>query len=368
MLYIGLMSGTSMDAIDAALVDLSGDRPELIASHDHPIPSAIVARLQCLASESFAIEELGEIDFVLGELFADAAIALLDTAGTHPSTIAAIGSHGQTVHHRPTGPSPFTIQLGDANVIAERTGITTVADFRRRDMAAGGQGAPLVPAYHQHVFRSGKTNRVVLNLGGIANFTVLPSDPTLPVTGFDTGPGNALMDTWALTQGRGRFDVDGVWARSGNVRRQLLQAMLADHYFQMPPPKSTGREYFSRRWIENVLAASNSSGLSPQDVQCTLAELTAVTIGIALSHLDPSPEEIYACGGGTRNPFLMERVRDRCSGYRVGTTAELGADPEWVEAMAFAWLAMRTISGEPGNITTVTGARHPVILGGIYQR
>jgi len=366
MFHIGLMSGTSMDAIDAALVDFGGDNPRLVATRAHPLPANITSRTRNLAHSPHPINEIGELDIELGRLFADAANELVRASAKAHSSIAAIGSHGQTVYHHPEGPRRISIQLADPNTIAELTGITTVADFRRRDMAAGGQGAPLVPAYHHHVFHSPEVSRVVLNIGGIANITFLPGNPGRPVVGFDTGPGNGLMDSWSARHGKGAYDAAGDWARSGTMDPRLLDHMLGDAYFSQAPPKSTGREYFSEKWISDALA-DGSRELPPEDVQATLLELTAVTVERAIVDLAPAPTELFVCGGGAHNTRLMERIRMRCSGCRVSTTSELGTDPDWVEAMAFAWLAMRTLAGEPGNVTSVTGARHPVVLGGIYR-
>lgn len=366
MLYIGLMSGTSMDAVDAVLVDFNGDTPRLVATHTHPLPADVTAAVQYLSHNPSPLRAIGELDVAIGRLFAESANTLVQNSGVAASCIAAIGSHGQTVYHQPTGPERHSIQLGDPNTIVERTGITTVADFRRRDMAAGGQGAPLAPAYHRHVFHSPEMNRVVLNIGGIANVTVLPRDPRRPVLGFDTGPGNGLMDSWVRGQRRGNYDSAGDWARSGMIDPLLLDRMLADPYFALAPPKSTGREYFSEEWIGRVLEGAEQAA-APQDVQATLLALTAVTIGRSLADVLPAPAEVYVCGGGVHNTYLMERLRSHCPGHQVSTTEALGTDPDWVEAIAFAWLAMRTLAGEPGNITSVTGARHPAILGGIYR-
>ena len=366
-LFIGLMSGTSVDAVDAALIDCGAPRPRLLHGHSHPFPPALRADCLRLAEpgRQLTLEALGTLDQALGDLFAEAVLALLQAAGQPAGAIRAIGSHGQTLHHRPEGPHPFSLQLGDPNRIAERTGITVVADFRRRDLAAGGEGAPLAPAFHAAVLRDPAETRVVLNIGGIANLTLLPADRTRPVTGFDTGPGNTLLDAWCRARGRGPYDRDGAWAAKGRVREDLLERLLADDYFRRPPPKSTGRERFHPAWLAHHL-----EGLTPpaaaEDVQATLVELSAATMAAAIAGLAPSPARVLVCGGGVHNPLLLRRLAARLPGIPVQSTATLGLDPDWIEAMAFAWLAQRTLAGQPGNLPGVTGARQARILGGIY--
>ncbi|GBE10022.1 anhydro-N-acetylmuramic acid kinase [bacterium BMS3Bbin12] len=365
--YIGLMSGTSMDAIDAALVDLE-HAPALLATHRRVLPEDLRRDLRALAEGGIAqeLECYGRLDATLGELFAEAARAVLREAGLGPDRVRAIGSHGQTVRHRPDGPHPFSLQIGDPNLIAERSGVTTVADFRRRDLAAGGQGAPLVPAFHDLVFRSPGEDRVVLNLGGIANVTCLPRTPDAPVTGFDTGPGNMLMDAWCMRHLGQPYDRDGAWAARGRVLETLLAAWLEEPFFARPPPKSTGREHFHLAWLEQTLTAIGSTPAAPEDVQATLCELTAASIARAVRQYAPATRRLLVCGGGAANRTLLERLRHRLPGCTVESTAAHGLDPQWVEAAAFAWLAQRTLAGAPGNLPAVTGARHPVILGAIY--
>jgi len=361
--YIGLMSGTSMDGADAVLVDFADHQFRIIATHCKPLPEHLREALIRLANSRspHPVQCLGELDHHIGRLFGETARELVDRAGLSPGDINAIGSHGQTVYHQPDGNTPFSLQIGDPNIIAELTGITTVADFRRRDVAAGGQGAPLVPAFHAAAFRSADTARVVANIGGIANITVLPPLGRGKVTGFDTGPGNGLMDEWIRRHRNRAFDEDGVWAASGAVNRPLLQRMLEDPYFSAPPPKSTGREHFNPQWLEALLRDE-----SEVDVQSTLCELTARSLADAIRAHAPGTREIFVCGGGARNRELMGRLEVALGGPSVSSTDSVGLDPQSVEGAAFAWLARRTLRGEPGNLPEVTGAARPVILGGTY--
>lgn len=359
--FIGLMSGTSMDAVDAALVEFSDTGLKLAATHTQPFPQQTRQQLeQFVTSTVHEIHQFGELDAAMGHLFAEAVLQLLAKC-TSPGKVLAIGSHGQTLFHAPRHRTPFTLQIGDPNIIAERTGITTIADFRRRDMAAGGQGAPLVPAFHNAMFRAPGRNRVVLNIGGIANITVLAADPQHPVRGFDTGPGNTLMDSWTLRHLNQPLDRDGRWAATGRVNQKLLARLLNEPFFAAPPPKSSGRELFNLRWLEQA-------GLedSPENIQATLAQLTIESIARAIENHAGSTEELFVCGGGAYNPVLMTGLRQRLNGIVVRSTETLGLNPSWVEATAFAWLAKQTLEGKPGNLPEATGARHPVILGAIY--
>lgn len=362
-LFIGLMSGTSMDAIDAVLVSFDQPQPALIASLTQPIDPALRHRLANLANPADnELAHLMELDVIMGRAFAEASRALLTNAQMPAAKVRAIGSHGQTVRHTPSGPYPTTCQIGDPNIIAEQTGITTVADFRRRDMAAGGQGAPLVPAFHAAMLRTSQRTRVVVNVGGMANISVLPATPTSEVIGFDTGPGNVLMDRWIeRTHGKG-CDENGQWAAQGSIDEGLLQRLLQDPFFQLAPPKSTGRELFSERWL-----LSNLSGREqPVDVQTTLCELTARSIAQAIESITRDCREVLVCGGGAYNSYLMLRLAANLPGATVTSSATYGIEPRWMEAIAFAWLARQTLARLPGNMPAVTGARHPVILGGIY--
>ncbi|MHB8624526.1 MAG: anhydro-N-acetylmuramic acid kinase [Sulfuricaulis sp.] len=367
MHYIGLMSGTSVDGIDAVLVTLTDDdKPALVASHAHPIPPATRVDIQTLMQTGAdEIERLGELDMRLGELFANAANSVILQSGLDKKNVRAIGSHGQTLRHRPRAAHPFTLQIGNPSVIAERTGITTVADFRARDMASGGQGAPLVPAFHRRMFQSPARNRAIINIGGIANITYLPADTSQPVTGFDTGPGNTLLDQWIGHQQARNHDADGQWAASGFSSKQLLEKLLLDPFFQVAPPKSTGRESFNLEWL-NLQLQKLAAPLSAVDVQATLLQLTAQTIAQAVRRFLPQTQEVYICGGGAHNRELMSVLTENFSGLPVATTLALGLHPDWVEAVAFAWLAHQTLQGQSGNLPSVTGARRAVILGGIY--
>ncbi|SCZ51539.1 anhydro-N-acetylmuramic acid kinase [Thiohalomonas denitrificans] len=362
-LFIGLMSGTSMDAIDAVLVDFAIEPLRIRATHTQPLPEALRGALLRLAAERspHPLQCLGELDHLLGSAFADTAQNLLDAARLEAIKVRAIGSHGQTLYHSPGGDTPFTLQIGDPNRIAQHTGITTVADFRRRDMAAGGQGAPLVPAFHSALFRRTDRARAVVNIGGMANVTLLPTDRKQPVTGFDTGPGNVLMDCWIRQHRNEAYDKEGAWGASGKIRPQLLARFLSDPYFQAPAPKSTGREHFNLEWVTRQVGAE-----SPEDVQATLCELTASSVADAIRGHLPDVDEIGICGGGAYNALLLERLRARLPGCSIVTTDHWGLEPQWVEGAAFAWLARQTLRGLPGNLPEVTGAGEPVPLGAIY--
>ena len=361
--FLGLISGTSVDGIDAALVRFA-PRLDVVAARTFPLDAALSAEVLRVSQSDaqLSLDDLGRLDTRVGEAFAAAANALIAESGIGRARIAAIGSHGQTLRHSPTGPAPFTLQVGDASVIAERTGITTVADFRRRDVAAGGQGAPLVPAFHAAVFGGAGVERAVLNLGGIANLTLLPVDG--PVRGFDTGPANGLMDAWHLRERGTRFDRNGDYARSGTVIADLLARLLADPWLALPPPKSTGRDQFHLAWLQSHLADSTPAAA---DVQATLCEFSAASIADALRREQPATTELLACGGGVHNALLLERLRAHLPGVRLDTTAAHGLDPDFVEAAAFAWLAAQTLAGHPGNLPAVTGARGPRVLGAIHS-
>ncbi|GAB3110407.1 anhydro-N-acetylmuramic acid kinase [Aestuariicella hydrocarbonica] len=365
-LYIGLMSGTSADGIDATLVEIPSDNQTRLLGHlETPHPAEMrAAILELCQPGDNEIERLGQLDHQLGQAFAQAALQLLEQLSISPAEVTAIGSHGQTVRHRPKGSvaHPFTLQIGDPNLIASLTEITTVADFRRRDMAAGGEGAPLAPAFHQAAFGSPREKRVIANIGGIANVTDLTSHES--TAGFDTGPGNALMDGWIQRHQHRTYDRDGEWARSGQINTALLQRLLAHPYFAAPPPKSTGRETFHMRWLDEQLALL-ATPVSAQDVQATLLELTASSLVDAVKSRIPNYDALYICGGGALNTTLMERLR-HLSSKPVTSTAELGIDPQQVEGAAFGWLARQTLHRQPGNSPAATGAKKAVILGGIY--
>jgi anhydro-N-acetylmuramic acid kinase len=362
-LFLGLISGTSADGIDAALVDFSAAAPRLLRARTFALPAGL-RELVLRVSQADArvdLDELGELDTRLGQAFARAALELLEDAGVAAAGVRAIGSHGQTLRHRPSGAAPFTLQLGDANVIAEATGIDTIADLRRRDVAAGGQGAPLVPAFHAATLADAVEDRAVLNLGGIANLTLLPVGG--PVRGFDTGPANGLMDAWCLRHRGQAYDHGGAFAAQGRVDDELLVRLLAEPWLALPPPKSTGRDQFHLPWLEQRLPAT---ALEPADVQATLARFTARSIADALRAHLPTCARLLACGGGVHNPVLLAELRQALPGVVVESTGEHGLDPDFVEAMAFAWLARAFLSGAPGNLATVTGARGPRVLGALY--
>ena len=361
--YLGLMSGTSMDAIDAALVDFDVSPLALVAVSATALDPALKRRIARVldSPDRVALDELGQLDVELAKGFAEAALALLRDAGVDPKRVTAIGSHGQTLRHRPDLPTPFTWQICDPNTLAEMTGIAVVADFRRRDVAAGGQGAPLLPVFHDQVFRSGAEDRVIANLGGIANITILQRGTA--VTGFDTGPANRLLDAWmALHQGRD-FDAGGAWAGTGRCDDALLQQLLDEPYLNMSPPKSTGRELFNMPWLEHKLGLIERR---PQDVQATLLQLTAVTVATAVRRYTPGAA-LYVCGGGAHNSGLLQAIARLMAPNRVATTAALGLDPDYVEAVAFGWFARRTLKGLTSSAASVTGAAGPRILGGVYR-
>jgi anhydro-N-acetylmuramic acid kinase len=363
-LYLGLISGTSADGIDAALVAFDdAGHPELIDGLVHPWPEAIRAQILAVAQDEtrLDLDSYGRLDVAVGRCFAEGAASLLSRNADAAPRLRAIGSHGQTIRHRPFGELPFTLQIGDASVIAAHCATDTVADFRRADIAAGGQGAPLVPAFHASLLGAGAGCRVVLNLGGIANITVL--DGQQQTTGFDTGPANGLMDAWHLRHRGEAFDRDGRFAASGEVNERLLTALLGDPYFSLPPPKSSGREHFHLRWLENHPALA---GVLPEDVQATLLELSARSIVDAIDRFAPSASEVVACGGGVHNAALMARLATLLGVRRVRNSAELGIDPDFVEAMAFAWLARQYVLGLPGNLPAVTGASGLRVLGALY--
>lgn len=361
--WIGLMSGTSMDGIDAVLVSFDGQSVEVHASETLNYPDDLRHRLVAISQNQGTPDEIGELDTLTGALFAEAACKVIARSGIPTSSIRAIGTHGQTIRHQPSGSAPFSIQIGNPTMIAERTGITTVADFRRRDMAAGGQGAPLVPAFHKAFFNSDAEDRCILNLGGIANITWIPADARGTVTGFDTGPANALMDAWCLCQTGLPYDTEGHWAAEGVVDPELLSDMLSDAYFARPAPKSTGKERFNLHWVKTLV--KRHPGLRAEDVQRTLLQLTVASV---VNQMPQVPAmRVYACGGGTRNPVLMSELEQALNPAPLAVTTELGLDPQWVEPVAFAWLAEQTLAGNPGNLPDVTGAQGPRILGAIYQ-
>jgi anhydro-N-acetylmuramic acid kinase len=364
--YLGAISGTSVDGLDLALVEISR-AISITAATTMTLPDALRRDLLTLGKPgNDDLDVFGRADAILGEFIAQAALEFLAANDVSAGDVTAIGSHGQTVRHRPTGDAPFTLQIGDPNRIAEITGITTVADFRRRDIAAGGQGAPLVPPFHGALFRSDSEHRAVLNLGGIGNFTLLPADPDAPITGFDTGPGNALMDDWISQTRQEPYDHHGTWAASGRVDEVLLERLLADPYLSMPPPKSTGREYFNLAWLNEQLERHLADRPdSDANVQATLCAFTAETVARALAAWGSATQRVLVCGGGRHNRTLLAAIAERVR-CPVETTDDHGVDGDSIEAAAFAWLAHQTLTGQSGNEPAVTGARGPRVLGAIY--
>ncbi len=388
-LYLGLISGTSADGIDAAVVAFADNtpqaRPTLLFGKTYAWDDALRERLVALgqADALLTLDDIGDLDARVGLAFADAAAAAIADSGIDLARVAGIGSHGQTLRHRPRGRAndgvaPFTLQLGDANVIAERTRRPVVADFRRRDVAAGGHGAPLVPALHAALLRDPAESRAVLNLGGIANLTLLPAAPrdgdahpddnghhrnaADGVRGFDTGPANGLMDAWCRQHTGQAFDRDGALAAAGSVNGALLSRLLDDPWFAQPPPKSTGRDQFHLGWLASRLAGGESAA----DVQATLVQLTVRTVADALRQAQAGTARVVCCGGGVHNGALMGALAAALPGMDVESSADHGIDPDSIEAMAFAWLARQTLLGLPGNLPAVSGARGPRVLGAVY--
>ena len=362
-LYLGLISGTSADGIDTALASF-GELPRLHCGRTYAYSDSLRSRVLALSQHDaplLSLDSIGALHVEIGCAFANAAKSLIAESGVDPARIRAIGSHGQTLRHRPSGEFPFTLQLGDASVIAERTNLTTVADFRARDVAAGGHGAPLMPAFHAAFLREASEDRAVLNLGGIANFTLLPKQG--PVRGFDTGPANGLMDAWTQHHHGAAFDAGGAFASRGHVDADLLARLLGDPWFALPPPKSTGRDQFHMDWLQTRL---RDMALPAEDIQATLCELTAITVADALHANQSETARVIVCGGGVHNAFLLSRLAAQLPGIHVESTTAHGLDPDFVEAMGFAWLARETLAGRPGNLPDVTGARGSRVLGAIH--
>ena len=369
-LYIGLMSGTSMDGIDAALVEFNNHKIQLIGSHSHDIPDSLKKNLQRLSLDSAdaSIDMLGETDTHLGIVFADAVKSLLKKTGTNADQITAIGSHGQTIRHRPDLKNSFSMQIGDANRISYLTGITTVADFRRKDMAAGGEGAPLAPAFHQQVFHSEKENRAVLNIGGISNITFLPKDKHQNCFGFDTGPGNMLMDAWIQKHKNVPFDKNGQWAASATADMTFVEQLMHDDFILAAPPKSTGKEHYHLGWLVEQLEQqlTKYDTLKDAQIQASLSLFTCESIIYAIEKFLPEVSTLIVCGGGIHNTNLMSQLSEKLTQTRIASSEDYGVHPDWVEAIAFAWLAKQTINNIAGNLPAVTGAKQATILGAIY--
>ena len=362
------MSGTSADGIDVALIEIAEEgasaRPRLLSAHTQKLDDHLHSRIvELISLASPSIDLAGETDALLGDAIGHAINDFVERERIDPTRIRAIGCHGQTIRHRPTGRAPFTMQIGDPNRIVERTGLPVVADFRRRDMAAGGQGAPLLPAYHELLFRDADEYRLVLNIGGIANFTCLPAHLDSPILGFDTGPGNTLLDAWIQAQRGLTKDTDGEWARGAEVDQALLLRMLSDPYFSEPPPKSTGREHFHLAWVEQHLEGRAPSA---QVVQSTLTELTAASVLDAAKRYAPEAARIIVCGGGRRNLELMKRLQRRAP-MPVQSSESFEVDGDFIEAAAFAWFAKCSLESVPVSRASVTGASGNRVLGGVYS-
>ncbi|UZE17429.1 anhydro-N-acetylmuramic acid kinase [Pseudomonas sp. B21-054] len=358
--YIGVMSGTSLDGLDIALIELT-PAIKLIATHYIPMPTSLRTELLGLCSsgpDEIARSAIAQQNWV--ELAAQGIHTLLNEQKLKPEDVTAIGSHGQTIRHEPA--RGFTVQIGNPALLSELTGITIVSDFRSRDVAAGGQGAPLVPAFHEALFEERVGNRAVLNVGGFSNLSLI--EPAKPVAGFDCGPGNVLLDAWIYQQRGEHFDRDGQWAASGTVEPALLKELLSDPFFVTKGPKSTGREVFNLSWLTQHL--SRLPAFPAENVQATLLELTALTIVESLQNAQAQTQELLVCGGGAHNQTLMKRLAELLPDAKVSSTAAYGVDPDWVEAMAFAWLAHCCLAGIPANRPSVTGARGLRVLGAIY--
>ncbi len=359
-LYIGIMSGTSLDGVDVALCQFEANDCDIIATHFLAYPAELKLSLLALhASQPNELESALLLGNKLAFLYADAVKNMLATAKVNADQIAAIGCHGQTIRHRPE--LGFTLQIGNNALLAELTNITVVGDFRSRDIAASGQGAPLVPAFHQAIFGSTTLNRAIINIGGIANITYLNKNGD--VLGFDSGPGNMLLDAWAKLKLNQDFDADGAWASTGVVHESILSNMLAEPYFSLPPPKSTGRDLFNDAWLKQHILYPHTR---PQDIARTLVELSANTIYQALNRFCVDVDEVYLCGGGARNGLLVGTIKAMLKDTPLLNTDALGIGVDWLEAAAFAWLAKQTLEGKTSNLPAVTGAKGLRILGAIY--
>lgn len=359
-LYIGIMSGTSLDGVDVALCEIDEKSCIVLDALEFPFPSELKAELLWMMSgEKITLEEIGRADCSLGMLFAEAISGLLVPKKIKNKSIKAIGLHGQTMWHAPDGEYPFTMQLGDANILAAKTGISVVTDFRRKDVALGGQGAPLAPAFHEFIFANINASIVVVNIGGMANITVLKKTHNDRLIGYDTGCGNVLMDMWIAKHKNLSYDKDGAWARSGEVDYTLLDVVMADEYFSLEYPKSTGREKFNEGWLDDILKGIQKV-IPLQDIQRTLLELTALSISNEV--LKFNPDMTLLCGGGAKNSFLVERIKALMPNIEV----DIAKNADEIEAMTFAWLAYKRVHEEEVNLKDVTGARKNTILGAVY--
>ena len=363
MRYIGVMSGTSVDGLDVAVVDIADGAPRILESTTVALPADLASALVALAKPGAdEIARAGTSDAALGEFIGHAVLGCLGSWDISPRDVRAIGCHGQTIRHRPDATPPFTMQIGDPNRVAEITGIDTVADMRRRDMAAGGEGAPLTPLFHDALFRDAERHRVVVNIGGIANATMLPA-ASGSILGFDIGPGNALLDAWVQHCKDEPYDRGGVWATEGAVSAKLLNALRRDPFVSRPPPKSTGKELYN---LDYVIRTSVPFDCPTADVQATLLEFTAWSIATAVDRWGPGPGDVVVCGGGGHNQALMGRLAANLPDHAVIRSDDLNVDGDGLEAAAFAWFAHRTVTGLPSNAPTVTGAKGARVLGAIY--
>lgn len=364
--FIGLISGTSADGIDAVAADLSDGQFKITAFNTYPYPDELSEQLQPLldAERDVDLNTLGLLDAKIGDAFADAARQIIRAADWNAADVTAIGSHGQTIIHGPDAKPPYSLQLGDANRIAFQMGIPVVADFRRADLAAGGQAAPYAPLIHNALFRSTEVNQAVVNIGGIANVSWLPAKADAPVLGFDSGPANCLMNAWCREHLHQPFDDQGQWAASGNVQTPLLENWLTDEYLKRPSPKSTGREYFTLSWLRKK--TPNLSSYQPQDIQATLLELTTVSIRDAI-HACGQAKKVIICGGGAHNLRLLQSLSDAMPDTTVTTTDSLGISPDAIEALLFAWLAKQRLQHHLIDTRSITGASQPVLLGNLFQ-
>lgn len=367
-IYVGVMSGTSLDALDVIVADFSTSPPGILAKQAYPIEQALRSKILdlCLPGND-EINRSGWLDRELGAWIGACINGLIQVSDLDKSSIIAIGSHGQTIRHSPQNlandQAAFTLQIGDPNTIAESTGITTIADFRRRDIAAGGQGAPLVPAFHEAVLQSAECHRIICNIGGMANITLFPPNADA-VSGFDTGPGNVLMDYWVNESKGTLHDENGNWAASGQCHQALLTSLMSEPYLSLIPPKSTGRELFNQHWLHTHLTRFDD--LQDADVQNTLCHFTAKSIAGQVQRHAHYCDQLVICGGGALNSYLLTLLQDYMGDTPVVASDQLGIDPQWIEALAFAWLAKQTMEHLPGNCPGVTGANRPVILGGVY--
>ena len=364
-LYIGLMSGTSVDSIDSVLINFNNNSFEILEVSSSSIEETLKDRIfNEVNKDKVSKVEIEKLDLELGKAFGNAAKKLLQKAEIDSCDVVAIGSHGQTIKHLPNAPSPFSLQIGSPKEIANITNIKTVADFRTADIAAGGQGAPLTPLFHSFILKKNKVSEaLVINIGGICNLTYF-NDSTESIIAYDCGPGNCLIDTWSRSNNRGDFDAEGAWASSGKVEVNLLKEMLNDDYFSKHPPKSTGTDYFNLKWINKKISKFNE--VSTEDIQATLTELSAQTIFKELKDLKVEKKPIYLCGGGIHNLFLVKRLEELVEN-QIFSTSEIGIDADFLEACCFAWLAKERLKKTKFDLSKITGSKEEISLGEIWE-